>query len=65
MVETVETITREGLSIAEACAVAGVGRTKLYQAISDGSLQARKYGKRTIILRGDLRAFLESLPRAA
>ena len=45
MIETVETIAREGLSIAEACAVAGIGRTKLYQAIADGSLQARKYGK--------------------
>jgi excisionase family DNA binding protein len=65
MIETFETIAREGLSIAEACAVAGIGRTKLYQAIADGSLQARKYGKRTIILRTDLRAFLASLPAAA
>jgi len=55
----------EGLSIAEACAMAGLGRTKLYQAIGAGSLQARKFGKRTIILRADLRAFLEGLPRAA
>jgi hypothetical protein len=30
---------REGLSIVEACAVAGIGRTKLYQAIADGSLR--------------------------
>jgi excisionase family DNA binding protein len=47
MIEAVETIAREGLSIAEACAMAGLGRTKLYQAIADGSLQARKFGKRT------------------
>jgi excisionase family DNA binding protein len=65
MIETVETIAREGLSIAEACAVAGIGRTKLYQAIADGTLLARKLGKRTIILRADLRAFLASLPAAA
>ena len=65
MIETVETIAREGLSIAEACAVAGIGRTKLYQAIADGTLLARKLGKRTIILRTDLRAFLSSLPAAA
>jgi excisionase family DNA binding protein len=58
-------IAREGLSIAEACAMAGIGRTKLYEAIADGRLQARKVGKRTIILRNDLRAFLESLPTAA
>jgi excisionase family DNA binding protein len=53
---------REGLSIVEACQVAGIGRTKLYEAISDGSLPARKYGKRTIILRADLQSFLNALP---
>jgi excisionase family DNA binding protein len=56
---------REGLSIAEACAVAGIGRTKIYEAISDGTLTARKCGKRTLILRDDLRRFLGSLPSAA
>jgi excisionase family DNA binding protein len=65
MFETREAIPREGLSIAEACAVAGVGRTKLYAAISDGHLRARKFGKRTLILRDDLREFLASLPSAA
>ena len=59
--------SREGLSIAEACAVAGIGRTKIYQAITEenGSLKARKCGKRTLILRDDLRHFLASLPVAA
>jgi excisionase family DNA binding protein len=55
-------IQREGLSIAEACTVAGIGRTKIYQAIASGQLTARKYGKRTIILRRDLQAFLSALP---
>lgn len=53
---------REGLSISEACTVAGIGRTKLYQAIADGQLVARKYGKRTLVLRSDLQAFLAKLP---
>lgn len=53
---------REGLSISEACNVAGIGRTKLYEAISDGALRARKYGKRTIILRSELQSFLSALP---
>ena len=57
-------IQREGLSVAEACAVAGIGRTKLYQAIADGSLKARKLGKRTLILRDDMRQFLAALPPA-
>jgi excisionase family DNA binding protein len=58
-------LQRELLSIAEACAVAGIGRTKIYQAITDGSLKARKCGKRTLILRDELRNFLASLPGAA
>ena len=55
-------LPREGLSIPEACAVAGIGRTKIYQAIADGKLKARKLGKRTLVLRADLQAFLASLP---
>jgi excisionase family DNA binding protein len=53
---------REGLSIPEACAVAGIGRTKIYEAISKGHLIARKFGKRRIILRDDLLRFLTALP---
>jgi excisionase family DNA binding protein len=52
----------EGLSILEACRIAGIGRTKIYQAIADKSLKARKFGKRTIILRTDLQDFLARLP---
>ena len=52
----------EGLSIPEACRVAGLGRTKIYQAIADGRLTARKAGKRTLILRADLDRFLKTLP---
>ena len=55
-------LQREGLSVAEACAVAGIGRTKVYEAIANGSLRARKFGKRTIVLRGDLQDFLSELP---
>jgi excisionase family DNA binding protein len=65
MDEKIAEFRREGLSIAEACAVAGLGRTKIYQAITEGTLKARKCGKRTLVLRDDLRAFLASLPAAA
>jgi len=58
-------LQREALSIAEAGAIAGLGRTKIYQAISEGKLRARKCGKRTLVLRDDLREFLASLPTAA
>jgi excisionase family DNA binding protein len=52
----------EGLTVPEACKVCGLGRTKLYQAITDGQLIARKFGKRTLILRQDLQQFLAALP---
>jgi excisionase family DNA binding protein len=59
-----EGLQTEGLSPVEAAVVAGVGRTNIFKLISDGSLPARKIGKKTIILRGDLMAFLDGLPRA-
>jgi excisionase family DNA binding protein len=58
-------LDREGYSVPEAAVVAGIGRTKIYEAIKDGSLIARKHGKRTIILRDELRAFLTALPAVA
>src|SRR5262249_31190550 len=54
----------EALTIPEACAASRVGRTILYRAINEGRLVARKLGKRTLILRSDLRQFLAALPSA-
>lgn len=48
-------------SIEQVQTITGIGRTKLYEAINAGVLRARKFGKRTIILKADLEAFLESL----
>jgi excisionase family DNA binding protein len=53
---------KQALSVAEASHVAGIGRTKLYEAIRAGELKARKYGRRTLVLRSDLLKFLASLP---
>lgn len=44
--------------------VASVGRTTIYEAIKDGSLLARKRGKRTIITAPDGIRWLQSLPAA-
>jgi hypothetical protein len=52
----------EGLTLGEASVVSGIGRTKLYEAIANGHLIARKCGSRTIVLKGDLLRFLTSLP---
>jgi excisionase family DNA binding protein len=49
-------------SIADACAVARVGKTAIYEAINSGKLPARKRGRRTLILAEDLRRYLNALP---
>jgi len=42
---------------------AGLGRSKLFEEINAGRLKARKAGRRTLILRDDLAAWLASLPQ--
>jgi hypothetical protein len=54
---------RIALTIPEACEVARASRTSLYNAIGRGELQARKRGRRTIVLVNDLRDWIENLPK--
>jgi excisionase family DNA binding protein len=54
---------RAAYSIAEAMMQSGLGRDTIYKAINSGQLSARKVGRRTIVLAGDLQQYLESLPR--
>ena len=55
-------VEKLGLTIAEAAFAAGIGRSRLYEAIAAGQLTARKFGARTVILRSDLDRFLDALP---
>lgn len=49
-------------SIEKAAELSCLGRTRLFAAIKDGHLRARKFGRRTVILPADLQAFLANLP---
>ena len=46
-------------SVGDACRVSSLGRTRLYQLISEGRLEMRKIGKRTLIPATSLRALIE------
>ena len=50
------------LGIVDAARAAGVGRSTVYENINAGALKARKAGRRTLILRADLQAWLDSFP---
>lgn len=42
--------------------LSGCSRSSLYRAIGAGHLEARKAGRRTLILKDALEAFLDNLP---
>jgi hypothetical protein len=41
----------------------GLGRTTVYEAIKSRALTARRYGRRTLVLGEELRAFLRNPPQ--
>lgn len=47
--------------IPQACTAMGIGRTKIYQLIDAGSLKPIRVGRRVLILRSEVEAFLASL----
>ena len=49
-------------SINEFCQWAGIGRTATYAEIKAGRLPAKKFGKRTFIIRNDAERWLAALP---
>jgi excisionase family DNA binding protein len=50
------------LSISEACIYGKFGRSRAYQLIADGSLQFKKFGKKTLIKKASIDRMLAKLP---
>ncbi len=55
--------TGGALSVPECAAYVGLSRSRVYELIGEGRIEARKIGARTIVLRRVADAFLEALPR--
>jgi excisionase family DNA binding protein len=53
---------RMAMSVAEAAIEANIGRDGIYEAIREGRLEARKWGRRTLITDEALQRFLNALP---
>lgn len=53
------------VTVSEAIALTGIGRTTLYREINAGRLKPRKSGRRTLFLVADLEAYVQALPLAA
>ena len=52
-------------SIAELTRISGVGRSFLYEEIKAGRLIVTKAGRRSLLLHGDVVAWLTSLPKTS
>ena len=61
MFEMVQPLAYSPVDAADAL---GIGKTRLYELIAQGSLAAKKTGSRTLIIASSMRAYLESLPEA-
>lgn len=49
-------------SLADAASAIGVGKSTLHELIATGKIPVRKLGRRSLILREDLEAYVQSLP---
>lgn len=50
------------VTVPEAIALTGIGRTTLYRLIAEGKLSTRKLGTRTLILLIELEQLVQGLP---
>jgi excisionase family DNA binding protein len=53
------------VTVLEACRMVGIGRTRIFEEIAAGRIEARKYGRKTLIPVASLRAWLDALPHWA
>ncbi|WP_298283649.1 hypothetical protein [Acidocella sp.] len=57
-------MTEFALTVENAVKASGLARSRIYLLLGEGKLEAKKAGKRTLIMADSLRRYLESLPPA-
>jgi excisionase family DNA binding protein len=62
MQERVSTIAPIAVAIEDAARIVGVSRTRIFEAIRNSELSARKAGRSTIIEVDELKRWVQSLP---
>jgi hypothetical protein len=60
-----EPIASAAMDMNEFCRWSCIGKTKAYAEIKAGRLRVRKIGAKTVVLRSDAEAWLNSLPTAS
>ena len=59
-----QSVERLAVTIPDAMAMLGVGRSTIYGLMGSAQINARKIGRRTLITTSSIRALLEALPAA-
>jgi len=54
--------TKIAFTVDEAARQASLGRDRIYAAIRDGRLEARKAGRRTVVTADAIKRFINALP---
>lgn len=56
-------VRKIAFSVDQLSAAIGVGRTRIYEAIANGELPARKWGRRTFIMASDIDRWIDSFKK--
>lgn len=54
-------MTTKLVSVQQACAILGIGRTKLYSLINDDALQTVRLGRRRLVIEESVAALIDKL----
>jgi excisionase family DNA binding protein len=60
----VRSVEPEAISVDETCRITGLGRSKIYELISDGTLPSVKVGKRRLVRLSTARRLIAGLEQA-